>query len=746
MSSEPTNVEKIRGLPWSIAANASNTFFVQFTFFGSVFVLFLNELGLSRTQMGFLLSLLPFSGLLALVVAPAVARFGYKRTYLTFHGIRKIAAAAMLLTPWIAAQYGMRVTLIYVSVVVGAFSICRAVAVFASYPWIQEYVPNTLRGKYSATNNFFTASAGFIAVLIAGFVLQRVEGLTGFMILIGTGVLFGLVSVWAFTFVPGGAPSRDDDAASASHSDLREALRDRNLLRYLSGEGLVTLATVPLVSFIPLFMQEQVGLAAGNIVLLQGGTLLGGLLSGYLWGWAADRYGSKPVMMSGIVVIVLLPVGWLLMPRFAEWSIYVALGIAFFQGISSLGWTIGSSRLLFVNVVPPEKKSGYMAIYYAWIGIVGGFSQLVGGWILDNSQGLTGEFLIFPIDPYLPLFVGGILLAALSILVFRGVRADSPVRVGEFVGMFFRGNPFLAMTSLIRFHLARDEQATVSMTERLGQTRSPLTVDELLEALADPRFNVRFEAIVSIARMGPDARLIDALVEVLRGDEPALSVIAAWALGRMGDEHALQPLRESLNARYRSVQAHAARSLGTLSDADSLPLLLQRFRQEPDHGLRMAYASALGQLRATGAVGDLLDFLYTTENETARMEITLALARIVGDEHHFIQLLRHTGTDAATTTSQEITALQRKLERSHVADEELLKELEQCANELAHDDLASGVSRMPPVIQRLPKEGCSECCCRILDETARRLEEFGPARFEYVLLSLHTLQVGWQPA
>jgi hypothetical protein len=53
---EPTTVEKMRGLPWGIAADITNTIFVQFTFFGSVFILFLSELGLSKTQMGFLLS------------------------------------------------------------------------------------------------------------------------------------------------------------------------------------------------------------------------------------------------------------------------------------------------------------------------------------------------------------------------------------------------------------------------------------------------------------------------------------------------------------------------------------------------------------------------------------------------------------------------------------------------------------------------------------------------------------------
>ena len=75
---EPTTAEKIRKLPWSIGSNSALTVFVQLTFFGSVFVLFLSELKLDKAQIGFLLSLIPFADVLALVIAPTVARFGYK--------------------------------------------------------------------------------------------------------------------------------------------------------------------------------------------------------------------------------------------------------------------------------------------------------------------------------------------------------------------------------------------------------------------------------------------------------------------------------------------------------------------------------------------------------------------------------------------------------------------------------------------------------------------------------------------
>ena len=47
------DVEKIRRLPWLVAADTLNTGFFLLTFSGSVFILFLNELGLKTGQIGF---------------------------------------------------------------------------------------------------------------------------------------------------------------------------------------------------------------------------------------------------------------------------------------------------------------------------------------------------------------------------------------------------------------------------------------------------------------------------------------------------------------------------------------------------------------------------------------------------------------------------------------------------------------------------------------------------------------------
>ncbi len=739
---EPTNAEKIQALPWSIAHDAGLTVFSQLVVFGSGFVLFLNELGLQKSQIGVLLALFPFFGLITLFAARTVARIGFKRAFLVFWGARYLVAAFLLMTPWVLSQYGSQGVYIFLVATLGVFSFCRAFGLTGLVPWKQEYIPDAIQGKYFATNNIVTSLTGFIAVSAAAFVIGRSDDLNRFLFLFAVGIVFGLLSIWAATFVPGGAPIMTPGEAKPAPLEFRRALRDRRFLSFNVGTGLVTLASGPLGSFIPLFMQEQVGLDPGSVVLLQFGTLLGGLLSSYLWGWAADRYGSKPVMLSGVYGISLLPVLWLFMPRGVYWSLYAALAIALFQGIANQSWAIGSTRFYFVGITPPDRRTEYSAVHTAWMGVISGTSLLIGGQLLDLTSGLSGQFMVFTLDPYTFLFIGGFVISLLSILFLLSIQGEGRVTMGEFAGLFLHGNPIVAFESLIRHHFARDELAAVSTTERLGLARSPLTIDELVAALRDPRFNVRFEAIISIARRGPDPLLIEALVEVLKGNEPALSVLAAWALGRLGDERAVEALRDSLDARYRSVQMHSARSLGTLGDQAVIPILLERLAQENDPGLQIAYASALGKLEVEAAAPILLKILRTHADPGGRLELALSLARIVGDERHFIKLLQDTEREMGTACSQSVSAFLKKADRDHSNCAELKTALADGARHFALEDLERGAEWIVTAIGLLPDTEFSQTKIAILRECAERLAQSGAGRTEYILLALHVLNSG----
>jgi hypothetical protein len=212
----------------------------------------------------------------------------------------------------------------------------------------------------------------------------------------------------------------------------------------------------------------------------------------------------------------------------------------------------------------------------------------------------------------------------------------------------------------------------------------------------------------------------------------------------MGDKRAIEPLRAGLDARYRSVRAHCVRSLGSLEDVEIAPVLLERLANETDDGLKLAYASALGQLGAEEAVGELLALLRASKSRDVQMEVALALARIVGDEHGFIQLLRQMRGEAGTAMSQNVTALKKKLGECRVDGEvDLPAMLDRCAETLAQQDMEQGAALIGSIACLLPTEALSDACAEILQNCTERLAEFGAERLEYVILALHVMQVGF---
>jgi hypothetical protein len=211
----------------------------------------------------------------------------------------------------------------------------------------------------------------------------------------------------------------------------------------------------------------------------------------------------------------------------------------------------------------------------------------------------------------------------------------------------------------------------------------------------------------------------------------------------LGDEHAIPPLRTGLNSPYRSIQAHCARSLGTLNDQEIAPILLERLQNETDKGLQVAYASALGNLRYKPAVDTLFNVLESFENEGARTEIALALGRIVGGEHHYIRLLRGLRQDRGTTTAQTLMATRRRWGKA--LDEDIQQSLNECANVFASEQVDQGVKMLVQLIRQLPPPDPTDedelVGRKVLNVCADKLEDFAADRFEYLLLALHTLQV-----
>jgi MFS family permease len=416
--------DKIRALPFYLAHGALTSIFFLWTFGGSVFVLFLSELGLPKGQIGILLSFFPFAGLIALVFAPLATRIGRKRVFLAGYGIRYFVIINLLFLPTMINQWGKAAGIAFVFAIMLVVAILRAMGETAYYPWSQEFIPNSVRGWYSAVMTFLSTLASAVALLVAGWIISAQSGLSSYLWLIGVGTGIGLVGIIVMAWVPGGAPDRNEGSASSHFANMREALRTPNLSAYLKGVGGVMLGSVLLTSFLPLFLKEQMGLPSGTVVTLDMIVMVGGALSSIFWGWAADRVGSRPILMSSLAIGLLLPICWLFLPRPVP-NVVLWCGLLYFvYGVIANGSAIGAGRLLFNRVIPPEKSTSYTALYYAWIGLTGGLAPLLAGWILSFTATIHAQVGWLRIDGQSILFGLSFLLLGYGLSQYSRVAPD----------------------------------------------------------------------------------------------------------------------------------------------------------------------------------------------------------------------------------------------------------------------------------------------------------------------------------
>ncbi|MCC6683402.1 MAG: MFS transporter [Phycisphaeraceae bacterium] len=744
MTHELSNIEKIRKLPWALGADAFNTIYCYLAFTGPIFLLYLDKLELSKGQIGLILALFPFCGLVAPFTGPWAARIGLKRVFLTFWIVRQFVLLGILLSPWVAKWYGMEAAFLYTAAVLLVFALSRSIAEGAYAPWTQEYVPATIRGKFSAIQTIVIMLVGATTVAVGGWVLGESPDVNRFLWLIGSAFFFGVVSLLFYARIPGGGSLPPGEAARQRARRLGEPFRDPQFRMFLSGSALIHLSWLAMTAFLPLFMKEQIGLGAKQVVSLEAVALLAGVMSSFLWGWAADRYGGKPVLLCNLGVMLLVyPVGLLLLPREQAISFPLALCLAFVVGLVSVGWGIGYGRHLFVALVPPQLKASYLAIHTAVIGICAGTAPLLGGQILELTRDVSVRLGPLHIDAYSPLFIGAMAIGGLGFWRFS-LMQGGPVPVRRFAVMFLQGDPVSALRAIIGYQLAGDEHKRVSLIERLGETKSLLSIEELIAALDDPSFNVRHEAIISIARTRRDPRLTEAMIRALTEGDPDLRMTAAWALGRMGDPAAIEPLRQALDSDYPLLRARAARALGTLSDRASSDKLLQLFLHEEDAGLRVAYGAALGQLGRQDAVEPLLDFLCRESDERARREISLAVAMLLTSDEHALRLWRRMHDNPGDTLGGILLGLKRRLPAiTSLCDDptRLSALLEQCARAFGHYDLPVAVNLLKQIVPMLRLSVFSPTSQTVIRAGMQQLEAHGHDRLADVFLLVHTLHM-----
>jgi len=153
---------------------------------------------------------------------------------------------------------------------------------------------------------------------------------------------------------------------------------------------------------------------------------------------------------------------------------------------------------------------------------------------------------------------------------------------------------------VVIFEKLKDPDPTVRSSEarRLGIEKVKDAVPALVEALKDRFSGVRINAVVALGRIG-DERAIEPLRDVLNNDKiPAARIKAAEALAAFEDEKILPELIKAADSKDERVAA--AGSLGKTGGDEAVEKLIEKSRFDEKWRVRKAAIEGLAVLAIKG--------------------------------------------------------------------------------------------------------------------------------------------------
>lgn len=145
------------------------------------------------------------------------------------------------------------------------------------------------------------------------------------------------------------------------------------------------------------------------------------------------------------------------------------------------------------------------------------------------------------------------------------------------------------------FSLLRHEDPTERSREarRLGEINVSSAVPELINLLEDDVPGVRINAIVALGKIG-DEKAIEPLKNILNNDPlPAARIMAAEALGNYENNVVENELLEAAESENINIRAAAMKSLGESGGRKEIDKLIEKAENDPHWSVRESAVKAL---------------------------------------------------------------------------------------------------------------------------------------------------------
>lgn len=383
---------------------------------GPVLVLFARQIQMPPSWVGFIVSFVPLSMLLAFVTVPLVEFFGPKRLMLLTWVGRNLWACLAFSLPWVLWYAHPRFGWMVLLVSILGFCAIRSIGVGGWFPWLHEIVPGRERSTYFAAESSIEHSVIVCTNLLHMIILSFSPGLYHFLAIYGIGVVAGIVSMWLMVRVPGGSRVEAHERVGINPAMYKAVFSHYEFLGFvaLAAMGFASVSFLTTTSV--MYMRDAMHCSPRFVmmVLTANSTLV--FFTVRYWSSFAEQQGYARGLFLTMLGLGLLVWSILLQPPDLSSTLYTLPPVLMFCAAMSVAFSVIMHRAM-LDYVRAEARVAYTNVWILGASLALGLSPIAVGFSIQHL-GLWGYRLGFMVSGTLALTV-----SALSMFVLHKATA-----------------------------------------------------------------------------------------------------------------------------------------------------------------------------------------------------------------------------------------------------------------------------------------------------------------------------------
>jgi MFS family permease len=590
---ELSRLEVLRGLNISIWEGIWATVWTVLTT-GAFQTGFALQLGASPFALGLMAGLPAAVNLLQLPASLYVEKRGERRRFVGAASVTgRLLWLIVLLIPFVLPRDEQLVAFLTLLTLSSAL---LSIVVPPWTSWMSDLVPASSRGEYFGRRNMLLGIVVMLVPLPAGAFLDqsvkygRFDARLGFAILFFVACFAALGAFYNIMRQPEPPMVRNDIRENPLRS-LAAPLQDRAFRPFLIFSALTVIGQTLAGQFFTTWQLDKAALNLPYFTVQMLAALSSGaaLLSTPFWGYLADKYGGRPILVMCSAGTIIAPFLWTLTnPSYFWMNVGLIVLINLCSGAFWAGLGLAQFNLL-LSASPPEKRGTYVAMFSAATGVVGFIFPILGGAAMALLAPFSLQLGPVLLNNYKWMFLLTVLIRVACWGLVTRLRVEENTSTWYVLEQIWASRPLSSYVRARRLTQAIGEATRRQTVGELAELRSPLVVEELTTALEDVSLQVREQAARALGRIG-DPRAVPALAARLNDPAAGIGELVAEALGEIGSREATEYLVEATRGPDASVRIASIKAMARIADPASVPALVLAL--DPAHPSRCEAACA----------------------------------------------------------------------------------------------------------------------------------------------------------